>query len=364
MSALSAGKVVVSAEEISQVQEPGKDVAAQGPSAPGRLPSPIPWWGRVSLSILVLFLPLLCLIAIILRVAFRNELPRIRLAWASFLSALLIISGFLTSAAAIVILFAVPVPVIVGSSLPDLDERSEFPQLPAKADLNSTEVSQELKPLVIVVSPAMRMWRGQESASGMIGAGVLLFSDHDGYLFATARHMVAHSGWTLGGSSAHEMIATSAGVWATADIVATARRADLALLWIARHAGDTRFVQPIAAPRDGENVFVIGHPEDLRFSLSTGIVSDLRGQTVQVSAPISPGNSGGPVYDDRGNLIGIVSSKFDDARDPNAENLGFAASARILLDASAWSFQKNGRHLLEDYIQKADPGGQTSANSN
>jgi len=361
---MSAGKVVVSTEEISQIQEPVKNLPGPAPSAGGRLPSPVPWWGRIGLSFLVLVLPLLCLIAIILRLAFRNEPPRIRYAWVSFLSTLMIVSGFLTTASAIILIFAVPAPVIVGSSLPDLDERSEFPQLPAKADLNSSEVSRDLKPLVVVVSPATRMWRSQESASNMIGAGVLLFSDHDGYLFATARHMVAHGGGIFGGSSAHEMIATNSGVWASANIVATARSADLALLWIARHTGDTPFVQPIAAPRDGENVFVIGHPEDLRFSLSTGIVSGLRGETLQVSAPISPGNSGGPVYDDRGNLIGIVSSKFDDQQDPNAENLGFAASAQMLLNPSAWAYQKNGKQLLQDYIQKADPGKQAAANSN
>jgi S1-C subfamily serine protease len=361
---MSAGKLVVSTEEISQIQESAKDVADQGPPGARPLMSPIPWWGRIALSLLVLFLPLLCLIAIILRVAFRNAAPRLRYAWTSFLSTLLIISGFLTTASAIVIIFAVPVPVIVGSSLPDFDDRSDFPQLPVKADLNSSEASRDLKPLVIVVSPAMRMWRSQESASGMIGAGVLLYSDQNGYLFATARHMIAHGGWNFGGASAHEMIAGNSGAWAKADIVATAKQADLALLWIARQAGEAEFVQPIAAPRDGENIFVIGHPEDLRFSLSTGIVSGLRGQTVQVSAPISPGNSGGPVYDDRGNLIGIVSSKFDDQRDPNAENLGFAASAQMLLNPSAWSFHENGRRLLQTYIQKADPGNQAAANSN
>ncbi len=204
---MSAGKLVVSTEEISQIQESAKDVADQGPPGARPLMSPIPWWGRIALSLLVLFLPLLCLIAIILRVAFRNAAPRLRYAWTSFLSTLLIISGFLTTASAIVIIFAVPVPVIVGSSLPDFDDRSDFPQLPVKADLNSSEASRDLKPLVIVVSPAMRMWRSQESASGMIGAGVLLYSDQNGYLFATARHMIAHGGWNFGGASAHEMIA-------------------------------------------------------------------------------------------------------------------------------------------------------------
>ena len=204
-----------------------------------------------------------------------------------------------------------------------------------------------------MVSPAVKGWRSGEAASGMVGAGVLLFSDRNGYLFATAKHMAVLRGWTIGGESTHVMVATNSGMWATATVVATTEQRDLALLWIARQSGDGAFVQPIAPARDGENVFVIGHPENLKFTLSTGIVSGLRGEMLQVSAPISPGNSGGPVYDNRGNLIGIVSSKFDSQSDPNAENLGFAVSSQIFLQASDWSFRKNGQQLLRDYVQRA-----------
>jgi hypothetical protein len=83
-------KIVISANEITEIKE-SPDVPAR---IEPRLPPAIPWWARLSVGILVLFLPLLCLVAIILRVAFRGQTPRIRYAWTGFLSTLLIINGF------------------------------------------------------------------------------------------------------------------------------------------------------------------------------------------------------------------------------------------------------------------------------
>lgn len=69
----------------------------------------------------------------------------------------------------------------------------------------------------------------------------------------------------------------------------------------------------------GAPVYVIGHPGignvSLNYTMTNGIVSH-PSQTyedqnyLQISAPINPGNSGGPVFDDRGNVIGLVTSKF------------------------------------------------------
>jgi serine protease Do len=179
---------------------------------------------------------------------------------------------------------------------------------------------------------------------------VLLHADNDGYLFATAKHVVGFTGKGFG----HLMVSTASGLWASADVVAIADNLDLALLWINRHSGSVAFVQPIATATDGESIFVIGHPEGLKYTLSTGIISGLRGSDVQISAAISPGNSGGPVYDDHGNLIAIVSSKFDHNRDANAENLGFATSATALLESSAWTFAGGGERRLKQYIHALD----------
>jgi S1-C subfamily serine protease len=105
---------------------------------------------------------------------------------------------------------------------------------------------------------------------------------------------------------------------------------------------------------EGENVFVIGHPEGLRFTLSTGIISRLHGSTIQISAPVSPGNSGGPVFDERGDLVGIVTSMVDKNGDPNAENLNFAVNATALEQDSGWDFSSSGGRRLADFIAQGE----------
>lgn len=337
--------VVVSAEEVSQLQ-PTTD---NSPRPFKKMKSPVPLWTRVCLSALVLVLPLLAIVAFVLRIAFRSQPSNVRYAWMSFMSTLLIVSALFSAAAAVVIVSFVPVPAIVSTGLPELDERDHFVALPAKTVLSSSDASAKLKPLVIVVSPTMRLWNHQDVASPQFGAGALLFADKSGYLFVTANHVVTTASDKSAPVSGHAMVATASGVWSSAEVIATARDLDLALLWVGRHSGSAEFVQPIATARDGSQIFVIGHPEGLKFTLSTGIVSGLRDQTVQVSAAISPGNSGGPVYDDRGNLVGIVSSKFDHNVDANAENIGFAAKADALFDASHWKFSTDGQKILERY---------------
>ena len=335
---MSMDRVVVSPEELEQIQ-PSPDGP---PVVRASLPSPIPLWSRILLSPLVLVLPLLCAIVLILRIAFRNQPPRVKYAWLSFLSTLLMVSGVVSTVAAVFVFALAPVPSFVNTGLPELDERGQFPSLPSARDLSSAEVSAQLKPLVIVVSPAAKLWNRQETTSGSFGAGFLLHADHDGYLFATANHVVA--------GVQEALISTQAGVWAKASVVGRQPQRDLALLWMVRHSGSGDFVQPLATAQDGENIFVIGHPEGLKYTLSTGIISGLREDVLQVTAAVSPGNSGGPVYDVHGNLAGIVSSKFDRNQDANAENLGFASKSDGLELGAGWSFTGNGKEQLQHYL--------------
>ncbi len=84
----------------------------------------------------------------------------------------------------------------------------------------------------------------------------------------------------------------------------------------------------------GENIFVLGYP--LRatmgdeIKLTNGIVSSKSGfqgdvNSYQISAPIQPGNSGGPLFDNQGNLIGIINAKHT-----GAENASYAIKASYL----------------------------------
>ncbi len=137
-------------------------------------------------------------------------------------------------------------------------------------------------------------------------------------------------------------------------------------MWLPRREGHSTFVLPIrdrASVREGENIFVIGHPQGLRFTLSTGIVSRKTDDALQISAPVSPGNSGGPAFDDRGGLVGIVTSMIDRGSNPNAENLNFAVAADEVLRAEVWKCAGDGSSRLEEFqrLRKqrtADPGGQ------
>ena len=84
----------------------------------------------------------------------------------------------------------------------------------------------------------------------------------------------------------------------------------------------------------GENVFALGYPliETMGNSikLSTGIISSQLGfqneeSLYQISVPIQPGNSGGPLFDYEGNLIGIICAKH-----LGTENVGYAVKASYL----------------------------------
>jgi serine protease Do len=88
---------------------------------------------------------------------------------------------------------------------------------------------------------------------------------------------------------------------------------DLALLSI--DATDLTPLQPASvSPRVGEMVFAFGHPWGQRNTVTRGIVSALvsaqnrRGDTLPVvrsDAPLAPGNSGGPLVNAKGEVVGI-----------------------------------------------------------
>ena len=102
------------------------------------------------------------------------------------------------------------------------------------------------------------------------------------------------------------------------------RRRDLVLLKIKAFnlapaaLGDSDNVQV------GESVVLVGSPEGLDLTVSEGIVSARRGsgegyQLLQTSAPASPGSSGGGMFNEYGELIGIVTLQY-----PEGQNLNFA----------------------------------------
>ncbi|MEN9810970.1 MAG: hypothetical protein RLZZ488_2537 [Pseudomonadota bacterium] len=83
---------------------------------------------------------------------------------------------------------------------------------------------------------------------------------------------------------------------------------------------------PAAAtiPETGSRVFAIANPERMARSIAQGLLSGLRPDLIQFDAPISKGSSGGAVFDERGNLLGIIFGYLNEA---GAQNLNFAIPA-------------------------------------
>lgn len=85
-----------------------------------------------------------------------------------------------------------------------------------------------------------------------------------------------------------------------------------------------------AEPSVGDAVLVLGAPLGLGGSVSNGIVSALRNGQIQFSAPIAPGNSGGPLVNLRGEVIGVTKSKLVAV---GAEGLSFAIPISVVCAA-------------------------------
>jgi len=82
----------------------------------------------------------------------------------------------------------------------------------------------------------------------------------------------------------------------------------------------------------GEDIYTIGFPRDEAvygqgyLSSATGYAGDTI--AYQISIPVNPGNSGGPVLDNRGNVIGIISGK-----QTGIDGAAFAIKTKMLIDA-------------------------------
>ena len=99
--------------------------------------------------------------------------------------------------------------------------------------------------------------------------------------------------------------------------------ADLALLRVELPADRSKPLSLTpSAPDEGEPVFLIGNPLRLEGSVSDGIVSAIRevpdlGRIIQITAPVSHGNSGSPLFNMRGQVIGIVTVKVTNGQNIN-----------------------------------------------
>ena len=108
---------------------------------------------------------------------------------------------------------------------------------------------------------------------------------------------------------------------------------DLALLTTSLKSKDSFILnQTYSQNLIGLDVFVIGNPYGLESTFSTGVISGLREidgvRYIQISAPISPGNSGGPVILRDGTVIGVATMGLK-----VGQNLNFAIAAAEVISS-------------------------------
>ena len=103
---------------------------------------------------------------------------------------------------------------------------------------------------------------------------------------------------------------------------------DLALIKISDNNGTPL---PLISPSVdiGQKIFAIGNPLGLEGTISDGIISGLRDlgdfSVLQISAPISPGNSGGPVVNENGDVVGVATFTISEG-----QNINFAVPVKYL----------------------------------
>ena len=142
----------------------------------------------------------------------------------------------------------------------------------------------------------------------------------------------------IGGGRAHVALEDGSVGWGK--VVAQDVRWDLAVLEVPALAGKPHATVRTEPPAPGDEVWAVGHPfgasegfgylsGTLRWSMSRGEVSRVGARALQTTAPVNPGNSGGPLFDASGDLVGVVSRKLD------GDGIGFATRADRAADLIA-----------------------------
>jgi serine protease Do len=230
---------------------------------------------------------------------------------------------------------ALPPPADSGpASAPDAAPAKAPDAGPAKAEAvdlqkhyTPSELFKKVSPAVVTISA-----RGGESDEGEERSGTGFFIDEEGTI-ATNEHVI-HGAKAVGVKLIGEAYPGGHRWLAKVELLEANPDIDLALLRVQPQddieplqLGDSDSVSP------GDDVICIGNPLGLEHTLSDGIVSARRvhegKRWVQMTAPISPGNSGGPVLTMDGRVIGIATATVNRLLG-TAQNLNLAVPVNEL----------------------------------
>lgn len=154
----------------------------------------------------------------------------------------------------------------------------------------------------------------------MIGTGFVVWQDGR---IATNLHVIA-------GAKQASILLTDGRKFEQVEVLAVDQAHDLAILRIPTSGLKPLPLGDSAAVKPGEHVVAIGHPMGMGNTVSDGLVSAIRKidpklTLLQISAPISPGSSGGPIFNEHGEVVGIATLYMAEG-----QNLNFGVPVQYL----------------------------------
>jgi len=184
-----------------------------------------------------------------------------------------------------------------------------------------------------VLSKTVRIEAGQSVGSGFLISGK---DENNNFgLIMTNNHVV--------GSNEKVEITFENQYSTLGTVMGRSKKPDIAIISVKNYPED---ITPAtlcygSLPSIGEKLFAVGNPLDLGVTVTRGIVSGIKGngseQMIITDAPINKGNSGGPLFNYQGEVIGIATSKIGAI---GIDNIAFAIPTKIAIDSLGLNVDK------------------------
>jgi TolA-binding protein len=171
--------------------------------------------------------------------------------------------------------------------------------------LSGQEIAKKTLPSVVVLVSTSK---GGEAQS--LGSGFIVLPN----VIATNYHLVGNAARirakVVGGNELIDIV----------EVLDYDETKDLALLKAVQIKAQALVLEDKRKIQVGDSIYAVGNPEGLEGTFSQGIVSGIRGlDLIQITAPISPGSSGGPLLSSEGKVVGVTLGRIE-----GRQNLNFA----------------------------------------
>jgi len=211
----------------------------------------------------------------------------------------------------------------------------------ALSDYNQTSIGNiSLSELYASVKDSVVLIRGQTAGGAVAGSGFV-------YYYNFSDRMVVITNFHVVQDTTSRYITFRNGNAYSARILGSDVYADLAILAVDDAPAEEFSPLPIVSSsllKVGDLVIAIGNPYELIGSMTTGVVSQLGravpeelaggysiANVIQISAPLNPGNSGGPLLNSKGQVVGVTFAIIE-----NSTGVGFAIPSDTILREIAW----------------------------